>query len=66
MIIAFPGSALYKRACASGVIPDPVQFLKDGCPIVNVSAMSDDEFDTLVHEIERINYRKYTVKHYAR
>ena len=66
MIIAFPGSALYKRACASGVIPDPVQFLKDGCPIVNVSAMSDDEFDALVHEIEKINYRKYTVKHYAR
>lgn len=66
MIIAFPGSVLYKRACASGVIPDPVQFLKDGCPIVNVSSMSDAEFDDLVKQIEKMNYRKYTVKHYAR
>ena len=65
MIIAFPGSAIYKKACSSGVIPDPVQFLKDGCPIVNVSSMTDEEFDGLVKEIERINYRKYTVKHYA-
>lgn len=64
MVIAFPGSVLYKRACRSGVIPDPVQFLKDGCPIVNVSSMSDEEFDRLVAQIERINYRKYTVKHY--
>jgi hypothetical protein len=66
MIIAFPGSVLYKRACASGAIPDPVQFLKDGCPIVNVSSMSDQEFDDLVKQIEKMNYRKYTVKHYAR
>lgn len=36
MIISFPGSALYKRACMSGIIPDPVQFLKDGCPIAIV------------------------------
>lgn len=65
MIIAFPGSILYKRACASGVIPDPVQFLKDGCPIVNVSSMNDEEFAQIVHEVEKINYRKYTVKYYA-
>lgn len=64
MIIAFPGSILYKRACREGTIPDPVQFLKDGCPIVNVSRMSDDEFGQLVKEVEKINYRKYNVKYY--
>ncbi len=64
MIIAFPGSVLYKRACESGVIPNPVEFLKDGCPIVNVSKMNDKEFNTLVKQIEEINYRKYLVKHY--
>jgi radical SAM superfamily enzyme YgiQ (UPF0313 family) len=64
MIIAFPGSVIYKRACCNGVIPDPVQFLKDGCPIVNISRMSDAEFDALVAQIEKINYRKYNVKHY--
>ncbi|MBO4281750.1 MAG: radical SAM protein [Bacteroidales bacterium] len=64
MIISFPGSTLYHHACQKGVIPDPVQFLKDGCPIVNVSSMSDEKFKLLVEQIERINYRKYNVKYY--
>lgn len=64
MIIAFPGSALYKRACKSGIIDNPVMFLKDGCPIVNVSQMNDDEFAGLVAMIESLNHRKYNVKYY--
>lgn len=64
MIIAFPGSTLYKRACRLGVIPDSVQFLQDGCPIVNVSKMDNREFADLVHKIEKVNYRKYNVKYY--
>lgn len=64
IIIAFPGSVLYRRACDSGVIPNPVEFLKDGCPIVNVSKMNDKEFVDLVTIIEKMNYRKYNVKFY--
>ncbi len=64
MIIAFPGSTLYKRACKSGVIPDPVQFLKDGCPIVNASSMNNEEFSQLVEIVEKNNYRSYNVKYY--
>lgn len=64
MIISFPGSALYKRACREGLIPDPVQFLVDGCPIVNVSKMSDDEFREIVHQVELINGRQYIVMNY--
>lgn len=64
MIIAFPGSTIYKRACLSGIIPNPVQFLKDGCPIVNISKMSVSDFKALVKQIEKINGRKYLVKHY--
>ena len=66
MVIAFPGSVLYKRACESGVIPNPVEFLKDGCPIVNVSQMNDAEFAVLVATIEKMNYRKYNVKYYKK
>lgn len=66
MIIAFPGSVLYRRACDSGVIPNPAEFLKDGCPIVNVSQMNDAEFATLVTTIEKMNYRKYNVKYYKK
>ncbi len=64
MIISFPGSILYKRACKDGTIPDPVQFLKEGCPIVNVSKMNDDEFRLLVREVEQINKRQYNIKYY--
>ena len=66
MIISFPGSTLYKRACRTGIIPDPVQFLKDGCPIINVSQMNDAEFASLVTQIENINGRNYNVKYYVR
>ncbi|MBR3078270.1 MAG: cobalamin-dependent protein [Prevotella sp.] len=64
MIISFPGSVLYKRACKSGIIPDPVQFLKDGCPVVNVSKMNDEDFKRLIKDIEKINNRQYNVKYY--
>ncbi len=64
MIIAFPGSIIYRRACEYGVIPDPVRFLQEACPIVNLSKMSNEEFARLVSEIEHINGRKYNVKYY--
>ena len=64
MIIAFPGSAVYNRACRDGVIPDRVQFLRDGCPIVNLTRMSNEQFRSLLHEVERMNYRKYNYKEY--
>lgn len=63
MIIAFPGSAIYKKACQKGII-EPIQFLKDGCPIVNLTQMDDLKFQELVGLIEKINYRHYTVKKY--
>ena len=65
MIIAFPGSILYKRAVRAGIIPDPVQFLKDGCPIVNLSKMSDDEFRSMVEMVEQMNGNHYNVKFYG-
>ena len=65
MIIAFPGSILYKRACRDGIIPDPVQFLRDGCPIVNVSQMSDEQFKRIIQLVEHENGRKYNVKFYV-
>lgn len=64
MIISFPGSILYKRATSAGIIPDKVKFLQDNCPIVNVSKMTKEEFGNIVHEVEKINYRKYDVKYY--
>lgn len=64
MIIAFPGSIIYNRACRDGIIPDKVQFLKDGCPIVNLSRMTDDDFLKMMNRVEKYNYRKYNYKNY--
>lgn len=64
MIIAFPGSIIYNRACQEGIIPDKVRFLKDGCPIVNLTRMSDDEFLKMMNRVEKFNYRKYNYKNY--
>jgi len=62
MIIAFPGSTLYKNARKNGKIPDPVQFLKDGCPVINLSRyMSDDDFRKLFKDISENNGISYQI-----
>jgi radical SAM superfamily enzyme YgiQ (UPF0313 family) len=47
LLRAYPGTEIYKNACKKGIIKDPVQFLKDGCPPVNFSKMTDDEYYAL-------------------
>jgi anaerobic magnesium-protoporphyrin IX monomethyl ester cyclase len=51
LITVFPGSHLYKYACDNGIIKNRVQFLRDGCPQVNVSKLSDEEFSELIKTI---------------
>jgi radical SAM superfamily enzyme YgiQ (UPF0313 family) len=50
-IAVFPGTHLYKRAVKEGKIEDRIQFLKDGCPPINVSKMTDTEYAILQQEI---------------
>ena len=65
MIIAFPGSTIYKVARKNGRIPDPVRFLKDGCPIINLSRnMTDNEYKELVTRISRYNGMSYNIHDY--
>jgi len=47
LICAYPGTHLYKVACERGIIKDRVQFLKDGYPPVNLSKMTDDEYNVI-------------------
>ncbi len=44
MIILYPGSELYRLAVARGIIGDQVEFIKKGCPVTNVSKMSEQEY----------------------
>lgn len=64
MIIAFPGSIIYNRACRDDIIPDKVQFLKDGCPIVNLTRMPEEDFLRMMNKVEKFNHRKYNYRNY--
>jgi hypothetical protein len=46
-IQAYPGSHIYKVACEKGIICDPIQFMRDKCPPVNITKMTDDEYYAL-------------------
>ena len=49
MIMTLPGTRLYKYAIEKGIISDELAFLKSGCPIINVSKLSDN-FHTLLSD----------------
>lgn len=50
-ITVFPGCRLYKNAKKQGLIADPVQYLKDGCPQINNTKMSLDEYKDIIQKI---------------
>ncbi len=60
MISIYPGTYLYKYAIANGYIKDAVQYLKDGCPQINVSKLSDDEFGELLQTLLELP-KKYAI-----
>lgn len=47
----FPGSPLYDYAVKNSFITDTVKHIQDGCPPINISKMSDEEYDVLRQEI---------------
>lgn len=51
LVKPFPGSRIYQYACEKGIIKDRIQYLKDGCPQINISRMNDAEFAEIVHQI---------------
>lgn len=53
-IIVYPGSYLYKVACEKGIIKDKIQFIKDGCPYINVSKMTDKEYADLTELVNSL------------
>jgi len=51
LITVYPGTYLYTYACEQGIIKDRVRFLKDGCPQINVSKLTNEEFAILIRNI---------------
>lgn len=60
-ITAYPGTPLYKQAVLKGVIKDEVQFIRDGCPVVNLSKMSKAEMDWVAEQIMTLPQRAFLV-----
>lgn len=61
MIIAYPGSYLYKYACKTGLIKNEDQFLMDGCPLINLSKLSDEEYHDLFSLTEELKLHPHTL-----
>jgi anaerobic magnesium-protoporphyrin IX monomethyl ester cyclase len=47
MIHIFPGTQLYNYACAHGIIKNKVNYIKEGCPLTNVSRLTDQAYKDL-------------------
>lgn len=66
LIIAFPGSSLYKHACVNGRIPDPIKFLFDGCPVTNLSENYDFKtFKSIADRITDYSGIHFNIKDYT-
>lgn len=48
-ILLFPGSALYDKAVSDKKIQSSKDFIEQGLPLTNFSAMSDEEYFQMVH-----------------
>lgn len=50
-ISVYPGSILYQNACKKGLIKDEVEYIRQGCPQINVSRMTNEEYRKMMLEI---------------
>jgi len=50
-ITVFPGCGLYKNAVKNGIIKEPVKYLQDGCPQINNTKMTNQEFADIIKKI---------------
>jgi uncharacterized radical SAM superfamily protein len=57
-ILTYPGAYIYKYAVQKGIIKDPVQFLKDGCPQINLTKMNEEELSIIARRIFTIAVEK--------
>lgn len=63
VIEAYPGTPIYFEAIKKGLINDKLEFIKKGCPPLNMTNMSDDNYNTMVQNIWQ---RSHEFKIYAK
>lgn len=51
LIVVYPGSELYRYACQKGIIKNRAEFIRDGCPFINISKLSEKEYRQMLVDI---------------
>ncbi len=60
-IYTYPGSPLYKKAIANGLIPDRLAYIEEGRFVVNGTTMDQEEYDQIIHEMNECTRFEYEV-----
>jgi hypothetical protein len=59
-ITTYPGTYLYRYALKEGIIKDEVKFIKDGCPMINVSKLTNTDIEWIAEQINNLQGRQLT------
>lgn len=59
MLALYPRSEMYAIAVEKGIIRNPLGFINAGCPVVNASSMSDEDFAALRVRVGISNLIRY-------
>jgi radical SAM superfamily enzyme YgiQ (UPF0313 family) len=51
LVLAVPDAPIYRDAITSGVISDPLAFIQKRFPLVNLTSMTDREYDRVVRQV---------------
>ncbi|MDM8517351.1 radical SAM protein [Desulfobacterales bacterium HSG16] len=51
MIVTYPGTQLYEYARSKGMISDPVSFIRQSCPLLKLSSMTDSDYAWLLGQL---------------
>jgi len=54
-IYAYPGTNLYKYSCDKNLVSDKIAFLQKGCPPLNVTRMTENQFSEMIHMVETLH-----------
>jgi hypothetical protein len=58
MISVYPGTHLYRYAVEEGIITDELEYLEKGCPLINVSRLTDEQFMLIIDKAKNHNLAK--------
>lgn len=57
-IETYPGTKLYKNAVEKGIIKDKKAFIQNNCPVINLTGMSNSDFDKMRDVVELENLQR--------